>query len=165
MSVDNPFSEYKEAISKILKGNVCREIILDWAEKLKIDISEAGDFMTEKRMIIRKLILHILREESNSDERTRLENILKQTEGWLSFSVKKGTGYECMFTGCVFWGPQHSNYINHITNQHFTHTHFICNFNHKCSERFNNIDALTQHVTKHSRSGTAHPPYLCVCEK
>ena len=157
MSVDY-LLQYKDSVTNILRGDVSVNHVLEWAEKLQVDISTAKDFLAKKRLVTRKLIIHILREENDETERIRLENILKETESWLS--KPKETGYECIFTGCVFRGPRHVDYIHHVTNQHVNSPYFVCNFKHKCRERFGKIKDLNQHLTQHSRSGAAHPPLV-----
>ena len=146
--------EYKEALSNIQKGDVSLKDISEWVERLQID-SSGSDFLRKKRLVTRKLIQHILREETDEAEIADLQNRLKETESWLR--VPKETGYECIYTGCLFRCPRHQGYIQHLTTQHFTSSFFICNFNHKCFSRFEKIGDLKKHASQHSQSGT-NPP-------
>ena len=148
--------EYKQALSSILKGDVSLKDISDWVERLQID-SAGRDFLAKKRLVTRKLIQHILREETDGAEITHLQNRLKETESWLR--VPKESGYECIYTGCTFRCPRHLGYMQHLTTQHFTNSFFICNFNHKCFSRFAKIEDLNKHASQHSQSGT-NPPQV-----
>ena len=142
MSDYPPIEAFKALVSKCLNGSITTSELKNGAMKLQVVLDPNDDFSTQKRILQRQLLCHILREEVN--EREQYERLLKETNLWLT--QPKITGYPCVKTGCPFHGEQHRDYINHLTQNHFLDESFKCNFKRECCERFSSIDDLSTHV-------------------
>ena len=123
--VDDPVAKY-----------VCANV----ANKPRLDISGEKDFLRQKRITQREILVHICRESTDQ----RYHDLLHETENW--HCVKKETGYTCMFAGCNFKNKLHSRYVNHLKNTHFVKQNLLCNFKRKCKRRFNSVSALEEHI-------------------
>ena len=133
---------FKALVTKCVNGSITRSELNNGAKKLNVVLNPEDDFSKQKRILLRQLLIHILREEIS--EREGYERLLRETNLWLN--QPKISGYPCVKTGCPFHGVQHRDYIQHLSQTHFLDATFKCNFKRECAERFSSIDELTNHV-------------------
>ena len=130
MSDSSLIDTFKALVTKCVNGSITRTELNNGAKKLNVVLIPQDDFSKQKRILIRQLLIHILREEIS--EREEYERLLKETNLWLN--QPKINGYPCVKTGCTFHGVQHRDYIQHLSQQHFLDATFTCNFKRECGE-------------------------------
>ena len=134
--------DLRTILAEIQSNSITKFELVNAAKRLKVDISGCEDFSKQKLHVKREVLLNLLREASVESE--QYEEYLSQTNQQLV--VERQKGFSCMFVGCPFKGRQHRDYVRHLKDNHFNKSDFLCNYNHKCKQRFASIRLLEQHV-------------------
>ena len=146
--------DLRTILAEIQSNSITKFELVNAAKRLKVDISGCEDFSKQKLHVKREVLLNLLREASVESE--QYEEYLSQTNQQLV--VERQKGFSCMFVGCPFKGRQHRDYVRHLKDNHFNKSDFLCNYNHKCKQRFASIRLLEQHVVQiHQRRKEADP--------
>ena len=99
---------FKLSITKISQNRIDKYELVNIAKNLNIEISSAATFCIQKRMVLKELLSHVLRECQDR----KYEELLQETISWLDFS--KLHGYNCSFARCLFQSDRHKEYVIHI---------------------------------------------------
>ena len=92
---------FKLSITKISQNRIDKYELVNIAKNLNIEISSAATFCIQKRMVLKELLSHVLREFQDR----KYEELLQETISWLGFT--KSHGYNCSFAGCLFQSERH----------------------------------------------------------
>lgn len=140
--------EFETWLPKFLKNEVSNKDITSLASKLNVNLSNIHyeHFSKRKRTVLRELLRQILQTIDQNDDakRAQYQKILEETEAWLN--TTKVVGYQCTYAGCSYVGKEHSKYVSHLTNSHFTDSDVLCNFKKQCKRRFKNLGELKSHI-------------------
>ena len=140
--------EFETWLPKFLKNEVSNKDITSLATKLNVNLSNIHHkcFSKRKRTVLRELLRQILQTIDQNDDakRAQYQKILEETEAWLN--TTKVVGYQCTYAGCSYVGKEHSKYVSHLTNSHFTDSDVLCNFKKQCKRRFKNLGELKSHI-------------------
>ena len=136
--------DLRKTLAEIQSNSITKFKLVNAAKKLKVDISGCEDFYKQKLRVKREVLINLLREPSAESE--KFKEYLSETNQQLV--VERQKGFSCMFVGCPFKGSQHRDYFRHLKDNHFNKSDFLCNFNHKCKQRFASILPLEQHIVQ-----------------
>ena len=109
---------FKLSITKISQNRIDKYELVNIAKNLNIEISSAATFCIQKRMVLKELLSHVLRECQDQGyifffgQDRKYEELLQETISWLDFS--KLHGYNCSFARCLFQSDRHKEYVFHI---------------------------------------------------
>ena len=87
---NNQIDELKVSVSNLVQGDVRNQAVIELAAKFDINLSPIKEFVQQKRVVLRQLLKHILREEENEAEIEKFSNLLYETKSWLLLSKKTG---------------------------------------------------------------------------
>ena len=103
--------QFKTSINKIYQNSIDIVELTSIARKFQINIA-SDEFSLQKRKVLRFLLNHVTRE---TDEEKYI-SMLQETESWFRFHQSSSTiqGYECIYTGCIFMGKNHRDYVRKV---------------------------------------------------
>ena len=102
--------QFKASIDKIYKNLIDKVELTSIASKFKIEIAN-DEFSLQKRKVLRFLLHHVTREIEDQ----QYIAMLQETESW--FQNSSLNGYTCIYTGCLFVGEQHRDYVREVFQQ------------------------------------------------
>ena len=143
--MDLSIDELKSNLTMIIRNEISKFTLVNLAKKLNLSLNYEDSFFFQKKKVENEILQHIVQKDQSAQFVERLD----ETKKWLGSN--SDIGYSCTFTGCVWNGSMHRQYIEHVRRVHFLNKNILCNFRKKCPEQFDTVQELTKHTDEHHK--------------
>ena len=143
--MDLSIDELKSNLTMIIRSEITKFTLVNLAKKLNMSLNYEDSFFFQKKKVEHQILQHIVQLDKSGQFLERLE----ETKNWLGRN--SDIGYSCTFTGCVWNGSMHRQYLEHVRRVHFLNNNILCNFAKKCPEQFDTVQELTKHTDEHDK--------------
>ena len=133
---------FKDLLHNLVSDKLDQFEVLDMVRKYSVNLDDEQSFSRQKYILQKFVLEQLLKEET--EESDNFSSLLEEIKRHLN--LRKGSGFSCCLSGCLFNADRHRTYLQHLKTVHHNYEKLVCNFKKKCKRQFSSLTLLLDHV-------------------